>query len=239
MAFNSCAYSRSFFKVGVIVLWSRIMSSLDIVVESMVILARLSSSHCLLSSKSLSLIAMYRLIFLDWMLILHVILWRRLVCWHALTTILQVSLRILNLKTKVISLFSLRVLLMLRLALNLLVKVRCRSSHRLKVVIILFLYSQSVWSVHKYTCLLEIVKTTATWDTWTNYLPLRAKGCCNAFIVSEFLSYRLVWLFESHHTFVWQCKVSSVRFFRIVDLCVYALSFLNTTWLDSIITPAL
>lgn len=78
------------------------------------------------------------------MLFLHVVLRRRLVSRQALTPILQVNFRILNLKTKVISFLSFRVLLMLRLALNFLVQIGCRSTHRLKVIIILFLYSQSV-----------------------------------------------------------------------------------------------
>ena len=57
--------------------------------------------------------------------------------------------------------------------------------------------------------------------------------------MSEFLCYRLVWLFKSHHTLVWQCEVPSVWFFRIVNLCVYTLSFFDPTGFDSIIAPAL
>ena len=148
MPFNSSAYRRSFFKVSIIILRSGFMGTLGVVMESMMILTRLGSRHCLLSSESLRLIAMNRLIFLDWMLFLHVVLRRRLVSRQALTAILQVNFRILNLKAKVIAFLSFRVLLMLRLALNFLVQIGSRSTHGLKVIIILFLYSQSVWSVH-------------------------------------------------------------------------------------------
>lgn len=41
------------------------MGTLGVVMESMMILTRLGSRHCLLGSESLRLIAMNRLIFLD------------------------------------------------------------------------------------------------------------------------------------------------------------------------------
>ena len=89
------------------------------------------------------------------------------------------------------------------------------STHALQIIIILFLNCQSiVATVHKQTCLFELVDATASLHLSTsNNLALGSKASSYRLVYEKLLSNRLIWLFKGKTWLATQSKVTLVTLF--------------------------